>query len=197
MAAALADPVFRFDKSEHRYFLDGVEIPHITTMLSDCGYIDETYFNEEGRDRGTMVHALTADYDLGALPNPAALECVWKGFVLGHVAAMRAVKPIWRHVETALVSPTYRFGGRPDRVGKVWGAWAVVDIKTGARHAATPIQTALQALLVAPELHLPATAIVRYELDLKESGRWQLYEHVNRRDFDKAYEVISACCPKA
>lgn len=187
-------PTFRFDKDNHEYYLGGVRIPHLTEMLRDTGWIDEIWFTEEGCERGSLVHTLCADYDLGALRNPLALECLYKGWVLAHEDAMRTIKPQWTAVEQAVVSRQYRYGCRPDRVGRVWGAWAVVEVKTGSRHRSTPIQTALQAIAVAPELHLPATAIVRYELDLRENGKWFLFEHHDKRDFDKAYEVIQACC---
>lgn len=190
-------PVFRFSKAEHVYTLDDVELPHVTAMLSACGYIDERWFTTEGRERGTMVHDLAASYDLGAIEHPAAVECIWKGWFLAYVQAMRQIKPRWQFVETAMVSLRYRFGGRIDRGGTVWGAKSVVELKTGKRHQATPIQLALQAILVAPEWHLPPEAIIRYELDLKESGKCVLYEHKDRKDFDKAYEVIEACTTTA
>ncbi len=194
VSQALADPVFRFSKAEYVYTLNGVELPHVTTMLSDCGYIDEQWFTEEGRERGSMVHDLAASYDLGAIEQPAAVECIYKGWFLAYVQAMRQLEHHWQFVETAMVSLRYRFGGRIDRGGVVWGAKSVVELKTGQRHPATPIQLALQAILVAPEWHLPPEAIIRYELDLKKTGKCVLYEHKAKADFDKAYEVIQVCC---
>jgi len=192
-APAVVIPSFRFDPETHEYYLDDVLIPHITGMLEATGYIDDEWFTEEACDRGTMVHRLAAEYDLGAISDPRQVVCEYKGWFLAHVEAMRTVHPTWLHVETALASPQHRFGGRPDRVGKVWGAWAVVDLKTGVPSKATPIQTALQAILVAPELHLPPAAIVRYELDVKENGKWRLFEHKAKSDFNEAYEVIREC----
>ena len=34
----------------------------------------------------------------------------------------------------------------------------------------------------------------RYALYLKDKGKFYVEEHKDRRDFDKAYEVIKACC---
>jgi hypothetical protein len=144
--------------------------------------------------RGTIVHDLACQYDLGAIADPAAVECIHKGYFLAYVHAMRTIKPKWTLIEQALVSPDYRWGGRPDRAGRVYGAWAVLDIKTGVRSKATPIQLALQAMLAGPELHLPPEAILRYELDVKANGKMKLFEHPDRRDFDKAAEVIQECC---
>ena len=191
---AVTAPVVHFDRETHAYTLDGAPVVHITGMLKAAGYVDEEWFTEESRERGTLVHRLATDYDLGALPTPAALECPYKGWVLAHVAAMEAIRPTWAHVETAFISPQYRYGGRPDRVGRVFGAQAVLDLKTGAATKATPIQTALQAILVAPVLRLPAVNIVRFALHLKAAGRWTLVEHTDRHDFDRAYEIIQVCC---
>ena len=191
------EPVCRFDAIEHQYFIDGEEVPHITGMLDNVNLIDDAWLTEEGRERGQIVHRLAADFDLGAIADPRQVENIYKGWFLAHVAAMRTIRPTWTAVEQAIISVAHRFGGRPDRVGRVWGAWAVVDLKTGTRSAATPIQTALQAILAAPGLRLPPTAIVRYELDLKKNGKWELFEHTDRRNFDKAYEVIRDCAKAA
>ena len=81
-----------------------------------------------------------------------------------------------------------------NRIGKPWGAWAVVDIKTGQPSPATPIQLALQAILAAPEVNLPPTAMLRYEVRLRAKGKGTLIEHTDPNDFRKAYEVIGKCC---
>lgn len=191
---AVTQPVYRFDQAEHRYYIDDVEVPHITQMLTDTGWSNDDWCPDEARVRGSAVHQLAAEYDLGAITDPGAVESVYKGWFLAYVEAMRLIRPTWTHVETFIISPVHRFGGRLDRVGKLWGAWAVVDLKTGVPSRATPIQLALQCLLVAPELHLPPTALMRYELALKENGAWTLIEHRSKNDFNVAMDVIRECC---
>lgn len=183
--------VYRFDPVEHEYFIDGEQVLSITQMLDNCCYIDDSFYTEECAERGTRVHRLTADYDMGAIEQPASVEDKWKGYLLAYVGAMRSMgKPDWTAIEEALYSLVYRYGGRPDRVGKVWGAVSVLDIKTGGTYDWHGIQTALQAILAAQEHRLPPTAIVRYGLNLKANGKFKLLEHKNVRDFDRAYEVI-------
>ena len=190
-------PEQRFDALEHRYYLDHEEVPHITGMLDDTGWIDDAWFTAESSERGRVVHDLSAKYDLGAIPDPAAVECPkYKGWFLGYVKAMRVIKPRWTHVETAMFDLTDRWGGRPDRVGKMWGAWAVLEIKTGVAAKATPVQLALQAILAAPELHLPPEQMLRYELRVRGTGKGTLLEHVDSRDFDRARKVIRECCTR-
>ena len=196
MKRAIAErvPEQRFDALDHRYFLDHEQIPHITTMLSDTGWIDDAWFTAESSERGQIVHRLCADYDLGAIPDPAAVECKHKGFFLAYVKAIRLIKPRWKHVETVMFDLADRWCGRPDRVGKLWGAWAVLEIKTGVSSKATPVQLALQAILAAPELHLAPEQMLRYELKVRGTGKGTLLEHRDPRDFDRARKVIRECC---
>ena len=190
-------PSFRFESSTHEYFLNGEKIPSITQMLESCGYIDDTYFTEECAERGTLVHSLTAQYDLGAISAAAAIECIWKGYVLAYCGPQKSFHTTYRpqilSVEVARCSPQYRFGGRPDRTVKLWGVAGVLDLKTGGKAEWHKIQTALQAILVAPELRLPPTAVARTSLYLKKNGKWKPDPHEDTHDFDKAYEVIKDC----
>ena len=194
MSPAVQSDVCRFDATEHAYYINHERVPSITQMLNDTGWIDDSFFSDESCERGRLVHALTVDYDLGALPDPVSLECKYKSFVLAYVKVMRVIKPRWTHVETAMFDLADRWGGRPDRVGKVWGAWAVLEIKTGVQAKATPVQLALQAILAAPEFHLPPEQILRYELKVRGTGRGTLLEHRDQRDFDRARKVIHECC---
>lgn len=201
---------FAFDANRHEYVdTDAGEVlPHITGMLEACGWIDDRWYTEEGCTRGQVVHRLTTDYDLGAIERPGEVVAKYKGYLLAHVAAMKIIRAEWRHVEEPLVSRAHRFGGRPDRVGLVYAAQAVCEIKSGAIPAparpagsrADPsanshqIQTALQAILVSDELRLPAEAIQRHALYLKDNGRFRLIPHNDLRDFDEARRVIARCC---
>lgn len=193
-AMAAREPTTRFDPEAHEYFLNDEPVPSITQMLDNCCYIDDRYFTEECAERGTMVHKLTADYDTGAIEHPASVESKWKGYLLAYVAAMRDLgRPTWDDIEQARVSVKHRFGGRPDRAGKLWGGVCVLDIKTGGTYDWHGVQTALQAILVAPDYQLPATSIVRYGLNVRENGKYTLLEHKPASDFVKAYDVIRKC----
>lgn len=186
---------FRFDAIQHLYLpLEaGEPYPHITGMLEETEWSDPTWFTEESRIRGTAVHKLTADFDLGALDVPSCTSR-YRGWLLAHERAMQILRPDVLEVETASVHPTYRFGGRPDRVWKLDGAIVVPDIKTGAFEKCHPIQTALQAILVSLRYRLPAPAIGRFGLYLQESGRFKFRPFDDRSDFDEALRIIKRCC---
>lgn len=190
---------FSFDNNRHEYIdVDAGEIlPHITGMLKRTGWSDDRFYTDASRDRGTAVHRLTADYDLGSIENLADLTSNYKGWLLAHVKMSSIIRPTWTSIEEARVHHRYRYGGRPDRVGFIYGALAVPDVKSGPAERGHQIQTALQAILVAPETNLPPEAIQRYGWYLKGNGKYKLEHFVDRRDFDEAYRIIRECCEVA
>lgn len=194
MMPALHSLPFRFDAAKHEY-LDlstGEEYPHITDMLESTGWTDHTWCTAESRIRGTAVHKLTADHDLGALDVPTC-RSRYRGWLLAHVGAMNILQPEIVAVEEPLVHPTYRYGGRPDRVWRYDGAICIGEVKTGTYEKGHPIQTALQAILISVKYRIPAPAIGRFGLYLKESGRFKVEPFDDRRDIDEALRIIKRC----
>lgn len=195
--AARPQPVlansFRFDPERHEYTtLDGEVLPHITGMLETTGWIDDTWMTEESSERGRCVHSLTAEFDLGALDVGSCVSR-YRPYLLAHVACMAVLRPAWQAVEEPSVHPQLRYGGRPDRVGKVRGLWTVLEVKSGVKQKSHAIQTALQAILAAVETPLPAWQWQRYALYLKPNGKYKLDPHDDRADFDEALRIIHKC----
>lgn len=198
----MADSVkFRFDARNHEYIdiETGAVFPHITGMLDRAGLVDDLWFTEESSERGTCVHKLTADFDLGAM-DPATCVSVHRGYLLGHVAAMKVLKPEIIAVEEPFVHPTFRYGGRLDRDLKIYGIRGTLEIKSTAAPAKSHrIQTALQAILLEAKTGIPAEDLGRWCLYLTPKGRYKLVDH-NRDPFDKAKDFLEAraiirmCC---
>jgi len=186
---------FRFDADEHEYvnIATGQVIPHITGMLAKTGWIDDRWYTEESSERGQAVHRLTADYDLGAL-DLASCVSRHRGYLLGHVACMKALRPTIEAVEEPIVHPTLGFGGRPDRRLVVHGVRTILEIKSGGPEKSHQVQTALQAILSEAETGIPGEMLQRLALYLQPSGRYKLIEHAERRDYLEARRVIRMCC---
>ena len=182
---------FRFDAELHRYTLldGGAEVPHITGLLVSAGIVDPQFYTEESRIRGTAVHDLTRDYDLGALPVDGC-KSVYKPYLLAHAAAMGMLKPEILAIESPAVHPVYRFGGRSDRVLKLSGLRGVWEIKSGAREASHAIQTALQAMLDSVECGIPAEHLGRWCCYVKANGKFSVEVHDSKSDFDVAREIL-------
>jgi hypothetical protein len=189
---------FRFDAAAHVYTaLDtGEELPHITGMLEHVGLVDSRWYTLDSQFRGSCVHRLTADYDLGAITDVATVTSAFSGWLQAHDDFMRRVKPKVIAVEEPCVHAYYRYGCRPDRVERLYSLLSVVEIKSGVPEFAHQIQTALQALAVAQEHGdgMPAEMWGRFALYLKENGKWFLEQHRNLKDFDQAREIIHECC---
>lgn len=186
---------FRFDSASHEY-IDvgtGLVLPHVTGMLKQTGWVDDTFFTEESSLRGQAVHRITAEYDLGAL-DVASCVSRYRPYLLGHVRAMAIVRPEWDGIEEPAVHPTLKFGGRPDRRGKAWELRCVWEVKAAIPQRSHQIQTALQAILVAPAMGLPPFAIKRFVEYLKPNGKMKVDEHKDARDFREAERVIRECC---
>jgi hypothetical protein len=188
---------FRFDATNHEYIdlETGAVLPHITGMLERTGWIDDTWYTEESSERGTAVHRLTADYDLGALDVESCVSR-YRGYLLGHVAAMGILRPEIVAVEEPIINPIQKWGGRPDRVIVVRKLRGVLEIKTGIEARSHQIQTALQAILEGFECGIPAEGLSRQALYLKDKGKFKLLEHRDRRDFIEAQRVIARCCDR-
>lgn len=181
---------FRFDETDHSYTTTDGPVISITGMLAVGGFIDDRWYTEESSERGKTVHKLTADYDLGAIgPRDASLP--FRGYLAAHVTLMGILKPTWLHVEVPAVHPTLKFAGRCDRVGYIYKLGGVLEVKSGTEERAHPIQTALQAILAADTLGLPAEHLSRYAAYYQANGRYRLIEHKNPRDFVEARQLIA------
>lgn len=182
---------FRFSAETHVYTdLSGKQIPNISMLLELGGLVDSDWFTEESCERGTEVHRLAEDYDMGTLTDPEACVSRYRGYLLGHVAAMKVVPHDWALVEEAFVHPVLRFAGKPDRAGRVFGLGSVWEIKSGVHTRAHGVQTALQALLVADRLKLPADMLARFGCYLTERGRFKIEQFKDAKDFAVARSLI-------
>lgn len=188
---------FRFDPDSHLYISleTGEIIPSITQMLEKAGLVETEFFTEESSERGTAVHELTAAYDLGGL-DPKACESGYRAWLLQYVDAVRVLRPAWDHVEVPAVHPVLKFGGTLDRAGTLYRLKAVVELKTGNEirpHRSHEVQTALQAILAASTFGIPAETIARFAIYLSPE-KWQILQHPNPRDFQRAYGLIRRYC---
>lgn len=187
---------FRFDADVHEYtdLSTGEVRPHITGMLARTGWVDDVWFTQEGSERGTVVHQLTATDDMQAL-DLTRVASTYKPWLLAYRATMRALRPSWHFIEVPLLHPHYRYGGRPDRYGVAHDLRTVLEIKSGAPRRADQIQTALQAILLADTIGgVAGPAYQRLALYLKPTGKFKLERHTERADFDEARRIIKVTC---
>jgi hypothetical protein len=185
----------RFDAGRHDYIEQetGEVLPGITQLLKQAGRIDDRWFDDDAAERGTWVHARTADYDLGLISRPEGVTHGWKPYLLAHVACMRALQPDILHVEELSSHPTHRYCSRIDRVLNLHRVRGVWEIKTGGKAPWHPVQTALEAILDSVESGIPPQHTRRWCCYLRFDGGYKVERHDDPRDLAEAYEVLRVC----
>lgn len=186
---------FRFEPADHAYLdIDtGEEFPHCTGLLERAGWLHPEWYTEESSVRGTAVHTLTAQYDLGALD---AKTCIsrYRGWLLAWVDLIGKVPHGPMSVEEPRVHPYWRFGCRQDRTGAFYLREGVLEIKSGLRDRSHAIQTALQAISYESECHVPPEYQIRLCAYIGREGQISLEEHDQAADLKEAYRILKTYC---
>jgi hypothetical protein len=185
--------IFRFDAKSHTYTVGGKRVLSITQLLTVSGEVNEEFFTDEGSARGTAVHKLTANFDMGAI-DLATGGGVYRPYLLAYADALALIPHRWTAIEEPFVHRGYRFAGTPDRVGIVRGAASVFEIKSGGFSKSHQVQTALQAILVSDRLQLPPEMIQRYVLYVTPKGRGKVEINDKASDFSKARSILQRFC---
>lgn len=177
----------------HEYFLNGLRIPGATGILKANGVIEDTWFNEGARFRGTAVHAcchyLAEGYlDLGSV-KPEII-----GFLNAYQEACQSLDFWPQECETAIYHPIYLYGVKPDQIG-IYGGLngglkkeGIFELKTGQMQPWTALQTALQAMARWPRDYFTK---VRFGIELHEDGTFKAEQFTDVKDFDVAMSMIS------
>lgn len=179
-------PVIELDE-DHIYTVDGVVVPGVTDALQSVGFIDSWWFSEDATKRGTHVHTATEYYDKGDLD----MDSVWPDY-LPYVEAYIKFKkdtgfePL--EIEKRFYNERWNYAGTLDRIGRLAGIIALIDIKTGAHAFWWPIQLAGYALGVRVEY----PKLARYSLRLRSDGTYTLSPpYIELYDFDIFKSVMT------
>lgn len=194
------DPIYRprrrfdFDAEHHLYVAQTTPrrvLKSITEIIRLDGHVDDEWFTDESRDRGTWVHAATARLDMSVDVEPHPL---YEAYVAAYRAAtdlMQSLHPIrWHAIEEPLAHPFYRYAGQPDRLYHWQDGVGPMEIKTGRACKHHALQTALQAMLAEQVLRVPAERQVRRCIYLQPTGRAKVVVHDNRMDFERALAML-------
>lgn len=185
-------PAFGFDAGRHEYVdrETGLVYPHITGLLKWSGDLDDRWFTQESRVRGTAVHRLTAEYDLGGHSDPVASVGAYKPYLLAHIAMRALVQPTILRVEEPMVHPGYRFGGRPDRIVRLLGVRGSFEIKSGEPTKAHKLQAAFQCLLDSMDAGIPPEALGRWAAYYTPDGRFRIRPFEDAKDFARVRDIL-------
>jgi hypothetical protein len=172
-------PSLRLDEETHTYWLGPRAIPGISALLKYWGFIDDTYYTEEGREIGRAVHAGIHDLELGGaaaseFSNPKILHRLDEYLRFKSDKDFRVKK-----VEQIYGDPAGRYACKIDLLGTFGEApqLCLVEVKCGAVMAWHQLQTAGQKRNIIDE-----GAIRRFALYLPAEGRYNLKEHKDRAE---------------
>lgn len=165
---------FIFKPETHQYFLDGVELPSVTSILKAEGFINTQFYTEFGRDRGTATHLacqLLDEDDLDWETLDPVLEPYVRAYEL--FKKQSGFQPI--SIERQVYNPTLRYAGTLDRTGAFTQDAAIIDIKTGS----IPNWAGLQLEAYRACLNEPRR---RFALELRENATYKLKEFKDPND---------------
>src|SRR5215831_2246736 len=136
-----------FDEEVHRYYLGGVQVPGVTSILEGAGLIDYSFLGDRRElylERGRKVHKATHEDD------DQDLSEGWSDEILGYLEGWRAFRCdfgfVPRLIEHRVCSPAHGYAGTLDRVGRIRdGTELIVDLKSGIAPKAVRYQLAAYA----------------------------------------------------
>lgn len=122
---------FTYSEPTHQYFIDGVEVPSVTTILKSAGIIDDRFYTEVGRERGTAVHLACQLLDEDDLDFDSVAEEI-SGYLKAYQSFKKDSGFVPLKIEEGVYNRVYQYAGRYDRLGEIDGKIVLMDIKTGA-----------------------------------------------------------------
>jgi hypothetical protein len=188
--------MIEFDEKKHQYKVNGKVVPSVTEILEHLtapgyGKVNPSIL-EEAKERGTAVHELTEDIDLG-MP-PEYIDPFVEGYIVAYMRFLADYDVEWDFIEHPFYVPLWEYCGTIDRVGKLDGNPCVLDIKT------TSSPTADQKIAVCCQTAAYAVGMPgsydRYALYLHSDGTYDLFycaDFEDERGFD-GWELFAELC---
>ena len=161
--------IINFDSETHTYTdEDGNTLPSVTTILSEEGLIDTTWFKPEHAQRGTDIHEATAMIDKGDMSATDFPE--WMHGYLDAWQLFKIDEGFTPELIETIVSDGV-FAGTVDRVGNMRGKRWLLDIKTGRPSKWHRLQTSAYAhALEEPNIN-------RGTVHITKDGKYRFKEH--------------------
>lgn len=156
-----------FDRERHEYRLDNVKIPSVTQIINP--FIDLSHVPGDvlihAQDFGLAVHLACSLFDNNDLDESSVDDAI-RPYLMGWQKFREESKCKILANEQIVASETLRVGGTIDRVLKLWGNIAILDIKTGIEKDTEGLQTAAYQYLWNQQSELKA--VKRYTLHFPE-----------------------------
>ena len=174
-----------FKPKSHQYFLDGDELPSVTTILKGVGQVDTRFMPETAAENGSRRHKVTqlmdeGDLDWGSvLPEDLPYAQAWGSYLDDNPVEIEAT-------EVITFQEIYRYAGTIDRIGKYEGQPAIWDIKTGVPQKWHRLQLLLYAMMVTFDGDVQPRM---FDVYLKDTGKYKPIE-VSYEDLGAAQAAL-------
>jgi len=173
-----------FNEPTHTYQWDGKHVPSVTQAIFNAGLVDDRWFDDYSRDRGTAVHRATELFDLGTL-DESTLDPVLVPYLSAYKLFLLETGAEWDAIEERVFNKVYRYSGTLDRRGTINGRNVIVDLKTGQPNKTTALQIAAYAAAL-------GLVCDRLAVHLKGDGKYSITSY-NMADQARDFAVFHAC----
>jgi hypothetical protein len=169
-----------FDEASHAYTVNGKKVPSVTEITSvltagKYGEVNAAMLQQAQR-RGTEVHELCEAIDCGIDPETLDIAPELVGYVNAYISFLRDYSPEWDYIEKMVWCSDY--AGRADRIGRINGRTAILDIKTTSsmdRLSKLALYFQLHGYDTARERMGESPAYYKAGLQLKKDGKYTLH----------------------
>ncbi len=141
-----------FDAESHTYRLDGRVVKSNTQILKGAGLIDDRFYTEESRDRGTRVHRAVEMHE-GETLVMDRVDADVRPRLNAYFKFKRDTGFVAELVETRIFSEAHGFATTLDLVGRMQGTRKLIDIKSGATNHWNELQLAGQDIALCERLY--------------------------------------------
>lgn len=115
-AYTLLDSPIEFKKESHVYYCDKVVLPSVTSILKSEGCIDDTWFNDYVRDRGSNIHLACHLDDINDLDEDTVGK-VERPYLDAYRKFKRESGFVVEESEVPKANIELMFAGTPDKIG--------------------------------------------------------------------------------
>jgi hypothetical protein len=161
-------PRLEFDEEKHLYTLDGRRLVSVTEAL---GLVDDRRKTDPWYlQRGRLVHLACEYYDKNQL-DESTVDIQIRPYIDAYVKFRKDTdfEPI--HIEHPLYHPSYFYAGKPDRIGPLYDAHVIIDLKSGAKSKVDELQGAAYFELCRAN-NIPVKKV--FDLYLSSEGTYKL-----------------------
>lgn len=184
-------PDIQTDEDNRLFTVDGIRYPSVSDILQDMGFINTTWYTEQGADNGTRRHKVCELDDLDDLieesvdPDDLPYLEAWRQ--LKTETGITIIETEKRHFNTL-----YGYCGKPDCVALYKGHKEVWDRKTGSKEKWHRLQ-------MGGYINLYDDVFAARCVYLQANGKFKLsdpYGRKDREDFliiNRTYQLRKEC----